>query len=285
MSTAAPVAAGPRPVTPLGIAAALLESVESRLAGPAASGDAADPDVRADLARARALVAGLDPYVAACTSPESPALTALHERTAAEDWLGRREPGGPALEQEMLSGHVEGVVLRFLAGMTGARRVLEVGMFTGYSALALAEALPEDGRVVACELDAGVAAFAQESFAASPAGHRIEVRVGPGAETLAALTEAGERFDLVFVDADKPGYAAYVDAVLGAAPGAGLLADGGLLCLDNTLLQGEPWTAEAASMSENARAIAEVNQRLVDDPRVEQVLLPLRDGLTLVRRA
>ncbi len=238
-----------------------------------------------DLARARALVAGLDPYVAACTTPESPALRALHEATAAEDWLVRRAPDGPALEQEMLSGHVEGVVLRFLAHLTGARQVLEVGMFTGYSALALAEALPADGRVVACELDGGVAAFAQERFDASPAGGRIEVRVGPGDQTLSALADAGERFDLVFVDADKPGYAGYVDAVLGEDAAAGLLADGGLLCLDNTLLQGEPWTTEAASMSANARAIAEVNQRLVEDPRVEQVLLPLRDGLTLVRRA
>ncbi len=282
MSAPAAVSTGPRPVTPLGIAAELLVSVEARLAqapGPL------EPGVLGDLARARALVAGLDPYVAACTTPESPALSALHAATAAEDWLVRREPDGPALEQEMLSGHVEGVVLRFLAHLTGARRVLEVGMFTGYSALALAEALPAGGRVVACELDDGVAAFARERFEASPAGERIEVRVGPADQTLTALAEAGERFDLVFVDADKPGYAGYVDAVLGEDPATGLLADGGLLCLDNTLLQGEPWTSDAASMSVNARAIAEVNQRLVDDPRVEQVLLPLRDGLTLVRRA
>ncbi len=110
-----------------------------------------------------------------CTTPESPALAALNHRTAEHDWIDRSGPGAVvALEPEMLSGHVEGQALKFLVRMTRARRVLEIGMFTGYSALAMAEALPDDGRVVACELDPDVAAFAQRCFDDSP--HGVEDR-------------------------------------------------------------------------------------------------------------
>lgn len=222
-----------RPVTPLGIAAEL--------------------------------AAGLDPYVERCTSPESPALAALARKTAARDW------GGTHVEAEMLSGHVEGQFLKMLVAFGRVRRVLDIGMFTGYSALAMAEALPSDGIVVACEVDPDVAAFAQSCF---PEDAPIDVRVGPAAETLATLDEP---FDLVFLDADKGGYESYVETVLERD----LLAPGGLLCVDNTLLQGEPW--RAAPPSENGAAIAAFNEAVAADPRVEQVLVPLRDGITLIR--
>jgi len=286
-SASAPGAA--RPVTPLGIAAGLLDGVLDRAAG------ALDDGCRADLERARLLVGGLEGYVASATTPASDSLDALELRTAAEDWRRHAAPGTPHLEQEMLSGHVEGALLGMLVRLTGARRVLEVGMFTGYSALAMAQALPADepgrpaAQVVACELDPGVADFARRCFDGAPAGDRIRVEVGPATDTLVALAAAGETFDLVFVDADKPGYAGYVDAVLGTGSGtgsgAGLLAPGGLVCLDNTLLQGEPWAPDEGRRSANGRAIADFNARLAADPRVEQVLVPLRDGVTLLRRA
>lgn len=249
-----------RPVTPTTILAGLLDDLAARYD---------DPDLR----RARDLAAGLDPYLDECTTPASEALDALERRTREEDWEGRE--GTVPLEQEMLSGHVEGRFLRFLVQMTGARRVLEIGMFTGYSALAMAEAVPADGVVVACELDPSVARFAQECFADSEAGARIDVRVGPAADTLAAL--AGQTFDLVFVDADKAGYAHYLDVVLST----GLLAEGGTICVDNTLMQGQPWTGGATA---NGEAIAAFNRTVASDPRVEQVLVPLRDGVTLIRR-
>jgi caffeoyl-CoA O-methyltransferase len=151
-------------------------------------------------------------------------------------------------------------------------------MFTGYSALAMAEALPDDGEVVACEVDAFVADFARDCFAASPHGDKIAVRVGPASDTLDALIAAGETFDLVFVDADKAGYAAYVDTVLEG----GLLAPHGAIVVDNTLMQGEPYLPGERTV--NGEAIASFNRTVADDPRVEQVLLPLRDGLTLIRR-
>jgi caffeoyl-CoA O-methyltransferase len=225
--------------------------------------------------RARELAAGLDPYLDRCTTPASAALTALERATREEDWDHRA--GAVPLEQEMLSGHVEGRFLAFLVAMTRARRVLEIGMFTGYSALAMAEALPADGELVACELDPYAADLARRCFAASPAGARIDVRVGPAGQTLAALS--GEAFDLVFIDADKAGYLGYVDTVLET----GLLAEGGTICVDNTLMQGQPWTA--GEQPPNGRAIAAFNEAIAGDPRVEQVLVPLRDGVTLIRRA
>ncbi|MEJ8282055.1 O-methyltransferase [Pseudonocardia spirodelae] len=258
--TGAPVRPA-RPVTPTTILAELLDDLARRAA-------MASPGWLADLHRARDLAAGLDPYLDAHTSPASAALVELERRTRAAPWTG-------TLEQEMLSGHVEGRFLAFLVGMTGARRVLEVGMFTGYSALAMAEALPGDGELVACEVDADVAAFARDCFAGSPAGRRIRVEVGPAADTLARLR--GQRFDLVFVDADKAGYAGYLDTLLDGD----LLAPGAVVCVDNTLMQGQPWTG---GRTPNGDAIAAFNRRVTDDPRVEQVLVPLRDGLTLIRR-
>ena len=266
-----------RPVTPVGIAAELLSSVADRIAGGAGGPEAValPADVLADLARARELVTGLDDYVARCTSPASPALDNLEARTRLEPWGGR-------LEQEMLSGHVEGAFLRMLVAITGARRVLEVGMFTGYSALAMAEALPAGGRLVACEVDERAVAIAREAFTTTPSGSQVEVRVGDGAATLCELGAEGEQFDLVFIDADKGGYAGYLDAVLDLE----LLAPSGVICVDNTLLQGEPYApATPGSPSDNGAVIADFNARLVADDRVEQVLLPLRDGVTLVRRA
>jgi caffeoyl-CoA O-methyltransferase len=261
---------GLRPVTPTGIASARLRDLIGRL-------DAAGvPESLLDEARHIAgLVGGLEPYLARCTTQPSTALADLARGTQARDWSD--DATGAGLEAEMLSGHVEGQTLKMLARLTGARTALEVGMFTGYSALALAEGLPEDGRVVACEIDPAVAGFARGCLDASPHGHKVDIRVGPAAETLRMLADDGEQFDVVFIDADKPGYAGYLDQVLD------LLADGGAVLVDNTLLQGEPYASTQPSA--NGGAIAAFNAKVAADDRLEQVLLPLRDGLTVIRRA
>ena len=269
------MAARARPVTPVGILADTLDSLCAR----AEQVDGLDEAFLTELRRARGIAGGFEPYVACCTTRESPALAELARRTRDHDWSDRAGAGvAVALEQEMLSGHVEGMLLRFLVRLTRARAVLEIGMFTGYSALAIAQALPEDGRVVACELDQDVAAFAQDAFDDSPSGERIEVRGGPALTTLGELADAGERFDLVFLDADKAGYVDYVSAVLDDD----LLAPGGLVCVDNTLMQGEPWLPDEPSA--NGAAITTFNATIAGDPRVEQVLLAVRDGLTLIQR-
>ena len=260
----------PRPVTPLGILTATLADLVER-------GGAPDARFQADLERAHALAQGIDTYVERCTTPESPALDKLARRTHDEDWA-QRGGDGPALEQEMLSGHVEGQVLKMLVHTARARRVLEIGMFTGYSALAMAEALPADGVVVACELDPYAAEFARRCFDESPDGAKIEILVGPASDTLADLGTSAEPFDLVFIDADKSGYREYLDILLQGH----LLNPHALICVDNTLMQGQPWGAGA--VTDNGMAIAEFNRTVAEDPRIEQVLIPVRDGLTLIRR-
>ncbi|OYE01831.1 O-methyltransferase [Nostoc sp. 'Peltigera membranacea cyanobiont' 232] len=227
------------------------------------------------------LAAGLDPYLDDYTTPESSALRALAQRTSIEDWSKRFSDGETVrqLEQEMLSGHLEGQTLKMFVHMTKAKRILEVGMFTGYSALAMAEALPSDGQLIGCEVDSYVAQFAQACFSESAHGNKIVVEVAPALETLHKLAARKESFDLIFIDADKKEYVEYFQTILDSD----LLAPDGLICVDNTLLQGQVYLPPQQRTA-NGEAIAQFNRAVAADPRVEQVLLPIRDGITLIRR-
>lgn len=223
---------------------------------------------------------GLEPYVARCTTPESPELASLVASTQSTNWQKHFDDGDTSieLEAEMVSGHVEGQFLKMLVGMLKASRILEIGLFTGYSALAMAEALPDHGKLVACEVDRFAAQFAQMQFARSRHGHKIQVEVNDALTTLQRMSTASETFDLIFIDADKAGYASYLDIILDGK----LLAPNGVICVDNTLMQGLPYLPGA--LSGNGLAIADFNRKVANDSRVEQVLIPLRDGLTLIRR-
>lgn len=266
----------PRPVTPLGILVEDLRSIVEQ-----AKNSEINPELRANLNQAYQLAAGIDPYLGEVSTPESQPLANLAQKTAEEDWSKLFAEGETpqALEQEMLSGHIEGQMLKMFVRMLKAKKVLEVGMFTGYSALAMAEALPEDGEVVACELDNYVAQFAQNCFAASPHGHKIKVKVGPALETMQQLADAGESFDLVFIDASKKEYVDYFKLLLDT----NLLQPEGIIAVDNTLYQGQVYLPEDKRTA-NGEAIATFNRVVAEDERVEQVLLPLRDGLTIIRR-
>jgi caffeoyl-CoA O-methyltransferase len=173
----------------------------------------------------------------------------------------------------MLTGRLEGRFLKLLAGITAARRVLEVGTFTGYSAISMAEGMAAGGTLITLEVDPEHARVARANIAASGYSDRIEVLEGPALRSLSRLEPV---FDLVFIDADKDGYPAYFEEALR------LLAPNGLIVLDNVLRGGrvlEPNIRESGTV-----AIQGLNDRLVDDPRVEVVLLPVRDGVSLVRR-
>lgn len=265
-----------RPVTPLGIAVNHLESAMALMQ---------TAEVPADLAlhlqKALLLLSGLDNYLEQCTTPESPELSAIAQKTCHEPWQDKFTSGDTVrqLEQEMLSGHVEGQTLKLFVQMMGARRILDIGMFTGYSALAMAEALPDDGYLVACEVDSYVANFAQTLFKRSPHGHKIQVEVGAALETLDQLAAGNRAFDFVFIDADKQEYIQYYQRLMDCD----LLAPNGYICVDNTLFQGQVYLPES-EQSANAKAIAQFNQFVAADSRTEQVILPLRDGLTLIRR-
>jgi caffeoyl-CoA O-methyltransferase len=265
-----------RPVTPLGI---LVEQLEQIL--ETSQSESVSNQFKASLSKAYKLAAGLDPYLENCTTAESDALANLTDRTQKEDWSKRFDDGETvrALEQEMLSGHIEGQLLKMLVSISKSKRVLEVGMFTGYSALAIAEALPDDGYLLACEVDEYVSQFAINCFAVSPHGKKIEVKVAPAIKTMRKLVDAGETFDLAFIDADKGGYIDYLNLLLDT----NLLATDGFICVDNTLMQGQPYLSED-QRTENGKAIARFNQFVAEDPRVEQVMIPIRDGLTLIKR-
>jgi caffeoyl-CoA O-methyltransferase len=176
---------------------------------------------------------------------------------------------------QMLSGPVAGRFLEFLAFASGARRVLEIGTYSGYSALSMAAGLPPDGRIDTCEVDPEHAAVARRYFDRSPYADRITLHLGPALDTIGRL--AGE-FDLVFVDADKTGYGRYYEAVLPR------LSERGVIAFDNTLRSGRVLDP-GDDATEDTLALADLNERLVGDPRVVCVQLSVRDGITLVRRA
>ena len=175
---------------------------------------------------------------------------------------------------QMLTGELQGRFLEFLAFAVGARRVLELGTYSGYSALAMAAGMPPGGEIITCEYDHEHAEVSRRNIAESPYASMIDVREGPALETIAGLEGP---FELIFIDADKPNYPNYYEACLP------MLAERGLMLLDNMLRDGD--VLDLANANEGTRVLAELNDTIAADPRVVQVLLPLRDGLTLVRRA
>ncbi len=265
-----------RPVTPHSI---LVEHLQKALQMIEVANS---PEIQAVLQQTYELAAGLEPYIHNYTTAESEALATLAKKTSAQDWSQHFSDGQTVrqLEQEMLSGHIEGQTLKMFVHMTKAKRILEVGMFTGYSALAMAEALPSDGQLIACEVDTYVASFAQTCFANSPHGSKIKVEVAPALETLHRLADSGESFDLIFIDADKKEYVDYFQIIMDSH----LLTAGGIICVDNTLMQGQVYLP-THQRTANGEAIAHFNHTVAQDPRVEQVILPLRDGVTLIRNS
>ncbi len=199
----------------------------------------------------------IEEYAEAHTEPPGPLFEELREKTYAQ----MNSP-------HMQVGRLEGTFLRLLVKLARARRVLEVGTFTGYSALMMAEGLPDDGELVTCDIDPNATAMAREFFARSPHGKKIHLRMGPALETLKTLQGP---FDLAFIDADKTNYSAYYDAVVP------LLRSGGLLVADNTLWSGRILQPEDAS----DHALVAFNQKVAADPRVDKVLLTVRDGMML----
>ncbi len=175
---------------------------------------------------------------------------------------------------QMLVGPLEGAFLKMMTQLVGAKRVLEVGMFTGYSALCFAEALPTDGTVITCEINEKSATMARRYFAQAPCGSKISIRMGPALDTMRTLTD---QFDLIFIDADKVNYLNYYRRALD------LLAPNGMILIDNVLWSGE--VLKQPAPDESTAAIQELNRTVAADPRVSAVLVTIRDGVLVVRRA
>jgi caffeoyl-CoA O-methyltransferase len=177
-------------------------------------------------------------------------------------------------DPQMQVGRVEGTLLRLLVGLSGARRVLEIGTYSGYSALSMAAALPDGGRLVTCDIDPVATTVAQKYFDRSPHGSKIELRLGDAQQTVEALRSAGASFDFVFIDADKEGYVAYWEGVLPMIPA------GGLVVVDNTLWSGRVLHPTSAS----DHGVVAFNDHVTADERVDHVLLSVRDGVMLARK-
>jgi caffeoyl-CoA O-methyltransferase len=169
----------------------------------------------------------------------------------------------------------QGQFFRLLIRMLGARRTLDVGVFTGYSSLSVALALPPEGRVIACDVSEEYTSIARRYWAEAGVGGKIDLRIGPAAGTLDALIHSGEggAFDFAFIDADKTGYPRYYEQCLA------LIRPGGLIALDNMLFSGS--VIDESDHSEDAVALRRVNQLIHQDNRVDALLLPFADGLTL----
>lgn len=172
----------------------------------------------------------------------------------------------------------QGQFMRFLVALIGARQTLDIGVFTGYSALSVALALPEGGRVVGCDVSPDYTSVAERFFEEADLRERLDLRIGPAAQTLDALLEEGaETFDLAFIDADKEQYDAYYERSLR------LLRPGGLCLIDNVLRNGRV-ADPPEEVSESVRAVQKLNTKLREDERIDLSMLPVADGLTLARK-
>jgi caffeoyl-CoA O-methyltransferase len=202
-------------------------------------------------------------YLLAHSEPADEVLRDLAEET-------HRELGGRA---GMQISHDEGELLTMLVRLTGARRAVEVGTFTGYSSICIARGLPDDGHLLCCDVSEEYTSVARRYWDRAGVADRIELRIAPAVETLQALP-ADPHLDFAFIDADKTGYASYVAEIVPR------LRPGGLMVLDNMLWSGKVLDPQ----DDDSRAVADLNAALVADERLDVVLLPVRDGVSLARK-
>ena len=208
----------------------------------------------------------LNDYIVGAHTAEHPVLTKLREETASLP------------QAEMQIAPEQGAFLAFLVRLIGARHTLEIGTFTGYSALAVALALPPAGRVTALDVSEEWTAIARQHWEEAGVAKKITLHLAPALDSLAGLEAKGKAgaFDFAFIDADKTGYDGYYEACLR------LVRPGGLIAFDNMLMSGE--VADRSVKREGVKAVRALNAKLAEDPRVDAVLLPLGDGMTLARR-
>jgi predicted O-methyltransferase YrrM len=209
----------------------------------------------------------LHDYILSVSLREDPLLRQLREETARDEMA------------RMQVAPEQGQLLALLARLTGARRALEIGVFTGYSSLCVARALPEDGRLVACDVNETWTAMARRYWEQAGVDSRIDLHLAPALDTLERLLRAGEAgsYDFAFIDADKANYQAYFEKAYA------LLRPGGLIAVDNTLWSGS--VIDPSRQDTDTRAIRAFNEALRADTRVQISLLPIADGLTLALKA
>ena len=209
----------------------------------------------------------LEEYISVHTTPENEALESITRDTHVH-----------ILNPHMLSGHVQGRVLSMISYMIRPKRILELGTFTGYSALCLAEGLAKGGKLITIEHNDELEDTIRRNLTRSPLGERIELVIGDAINILnSQFSILNSQFDLVFIDADKREYCAYIDAVYPLVP------VGGFILADNTLWDGHI-VDPAYDKDKQTLGLRAFNDKIKEDDRFEQVILPLRDGLTIIRK-
>ncbi|XP_060085414.1 uncharacterized protein LOC132564777 [Ylistrum balloti] len=225
-------------------------------------------------------------YCDKISSTSSSAVNNLISQTEKHPWQSVYDNGdiqwkvGPG----MLTGQLEGTFLKTLLSMSDAKKVLEVGLFTGNSALAMAEALPADGKVVGLEISEYIGDFARHLVDQSPHGKKIEIRIGPAKETMKQLAKEGEKFDVIFIDANKEGYMDYYQIIMDE----NMLTPRGTILVDNALHGGMAYLSHDLALLPGMEGVNNVvtsfNDFVYNDDRVRQVMIPIRDGVMAIRR-
>lgn len=205
----------------------------------------------------------LEQYAQKYTSPESKALASLNRETQVKVPMA-----------QMLSGHIQGALLQMISHMVKPQYVLEIGTYTGYSAICLAQGMAENGRLHTIDINEELEDIAFRYFCEAGLNGKIVQHIGKAADIIPSLTET---FDLVFIDADKQNYGLYYDMIFDG------LREGGVILADNVLYEGQV-VLPVEEQSKNARAMHAFNEKVLNDHRVEQLLLPVRDGILIMRK-
>jgi len=230
------------------------------------------------------LVGSLDPYVKDHSTAEGPAMKAIREKMDTTDWAGLAESKTTMFSYgaEMSTDPVEAQFVKMMTYMKRPKHVLEVGMFTGYGSMAIAEGLPSDGKITSLDIDPFLKTWVEDVSKDFPEGPKHEIVVGPALDSLQTL-DASSKFDLVFIDANKAEYKGYLETLLSR----NLLADDAMILADNTLYVGYPFLSDTYDTQPARRgfgdAVREFNAWVRDHPKLEQVILPIRDGVSMIR--
>lgn len=204
----------------------------------------------------------IDAYSRSFTEPESDLLKRLDRETHAQ-----------VLQPRMLSGHLQGRFLALISSLIQPKLILEIGTYTGYSALCLAEGLVLSGKLITLDINEELERFTRSFFEQSPLGSQIDYRIVDAKDEIPRIED---EIDLVFIDADKRNYALYFDLVINK------VRKGGLIIVDNVLWSGK--VVDESAKDKSTQALRDFNQKCLEDPRVENLLLPLRDGLLILKK-
>ncbi|XP_033735965.1 caffeoyl-CoA O-methyltransferase-like [Pecten maximus] len=235
-------------------------------------------EVQKQIERCLHSILARDEYCEAMSSPASQGVSYIIEQTAQHPWDKLSKDGTiPYMSPRMVSGKLEGNFLKILVSMSNAKKVLEVGLFTGCGALTIAEALPADGTVVSCEILPYIQDLARSYLDKSPHGKKVTIKGGPALATIKELARDGEQFDVIFLDANKDDYFSYFEAIMDN----NMLSPGGTILMDNALFLGSAYLRDEMEFGQTTHKF---NEFILKNQDVYQVMVPIRDGLLMIRR-